>query len=50
MSNRTTEDTSRPMGATKIADFIGARLNGDGTLTLSMAEVAKLMHMLGVKG
>lgn len=50
MSSQTTEDTSKPMGATKIVDFIGARLNGDGTLTLSMAEVAKLMHMLGAKG
>lgn len=50
MSSRTTEKLSRPTDVTKIVDFIGARLNGDGTLTLSMAEVAKLMHILGAEG
>lgn len=50
MSSQKTEDMSKPTDVTKIVDFIGARLNGDGTLTLSMAEVAKLMNMLGAEG
>lgn len=43
MSNRKTGDMSKPTGATKIVDFINARLNADGTLTLTKAEVSALV-------